>query len=200
MTFGHEPHLHCHWFNIAPSSLSQNCYSICCTAAVRSGPDPDAASAVGQFKCRGWRWKNRDSQRVLIAGFVIAFTLGLPHMASSIQHKSHPKCISSVFLFQCLKIVFKHGFSQSFLNGETTMVNSALVVSLGSPSCTSYKLSKSAIRIQCDFPQRDPAGICAACVASRLGQCIFSICHLWKKWKKKTRWNSPCGDEHRSDS
>lgn len=95
----------------------------------------------------------------------------------------------------CLNMDF-----QSFLNGETTMVNSALVVSLGSPSCTSYKLSKSAIRIQCDFPQRDPAGICAACVASRLGQCIFSICHLWKKWKKKTRWKSPCGDEHRSDS
>lgn len=113
---------------------------------------------------------------------------------------SHTQNAFLHFFPQCLKMVLKHGFSRSFLNGETTMVNSALVVSLGSPSCTSYKLSKSAIRIQCDFPQRDPAGICAACVTSRLGQCIFSICHLRKKWKKKTRWNSPCEDEHHSDS
>lgn len=54
--FGHEPHLCCHWFYIAPSSLSLNRYYICCTAAVSSGPETDAASAVGEFKCKGWRW------------------------------------------------------------------------------------------------------------------------------------------------
>lgn len=48
--FGHEPYLLCHCSYIAPSSLSLNFYYICCTAAFRSGPDPDAAPDVGELK------------------------------------------------------------------------------------------------------------------------------------------------------
>lgn len=52
---------------------------------------------------------------------------------------------------------------------------------LGIPFCRSYRFSKSDIRFQWDFSQRDPAGICEASVVLRLGQCIFFHLALNKK-------------------
>lgn len=92
----------------------------------------------------------------------------LPCRVSSIQYKLHPKCV----FFPWLYIVFHHEFYELPLpQSEATMVSfcpwGVLPVGLiGFPKAVIWVL---------EFPQRDTVGVCVACVASRLGKCIFPL-------------------------
>lgn len=191
--FGHEPHLCYHCFNTAPSSLRLNCYYICCTAAGQTLMLPQLYSNLNAEEDDD---ETQDSKCPPMTGFAIVF---------------------NIFINGCVCHV---GFHQYNINSTQNVVFFFMVVYCVSPwilwaSCTTkwdddgelctcpwgvlpvglIGFPKAVIWVL-EFPQRDTAGICAACVASRLGQCIFF--HLRKE--KKATWSRPCEDEHRSDN
>lgn len=125
--FGHEPHLCCHCFNTAPSSLRLNCYYICCTAAGQTLMLPQLYSNLNAEEEDDD--ETQDSKCPPMTGFAMVFNIFINGCVCHVGfHQYNINSTQNVFFFSWLYIVFHHEvYELPSPQSEATMVSSALV-------------------------------------------------------------------------